>query len=539
MPIAPISDADLTRIAAAYGLRLTEPDKASFRALASALLASYDTVERLHAAGLPGLPDRPWSWPDQAANPLGAWYVTAEIQEGDTGPLAGRRVAVKDNIAVAGLPMMNGSATWCVQTPAGRAAGDSQPPALLGFIPRRDATVVSRLLEAGAIVAGKAVCENLCFSGGSHTAATGVVHNPWDLARSAGGSSSGSAALVAAGHADVALGGDQGGSIRIPASYCGVVGHKPTHGLVPYTGAFPIENTLDHLGPITRTVRDAAMMLRVLAGSDGLDPRQRGRQGGSNGGHGGLFGDLSTLDAGVAGLRIGVLAEGFGFDGLSQPGVEAAVRAAIDRLASAGAVVSEVSVPWHRDAMAVWTVIATDGAVGQMVDGNGFGMNWPGRYDPELIEHYAAGRRRHADLLPETIKVSIFAGRHAIDRGDGRYYAMARNLALDLTAAYDAALGEVDVLVMPTLPIVASPIPPAGVPREESIARSTEMIVNTAPFDVSGHPATSVPAGLSDGLPAGLMIVGRHFADATCLRVAAAVEAAAGGFPAPPGYGAA
>jgi amidase len=169
-----------------------------------------------------------------------------------------------------------------------------------------------------------------------------------------------------------------------------------------------------------------------------------------------------------------------------------------------------------------------------MIDGNGFGMNWPGRYDPELMDHYARGRREHADRLPETVKATIVAGRHAIDRHGGRFYAMARNLALDLTAAYDEAFAGFDVLVLPTLPITATPIPAPGVPREESIARSTEMIVNTAPFDVTGHPATSVPAGQVGGLPAGMMIVGRHFDDAACLRVARAWEIAVGGFARPP-----
>jgi len=214
--------------------------------------------------------------------------------------------------------------------------------------------------------------------------------------------------------------------------------------------------------------------------------------------------------------------------------VDETVRAAVDTLAAAGSTVSPVSIPWHRDAMSVWNVIATDGVVTQMVDGNGFGMNWPGRYDPDLLAHYARGRRDHADDLPETVKVTMFAGRYAIDRYHGRYYAMARELARQLTAAYDAALADLDVLVMPTLPIVATKIPPAGCVREESIARSTEMIVNTAPFDVTGHPATSVPAGLAGGLPAGLMIVGRHFGDATCLRAAQAFETAVGGFPTPP-----
>jgi amidase len=214
--------------------------------------------------------------------------------------------------------------------------------------------------------------------------------------------------------------------------------------------------------------------------------------------------------------------------------VDERVSAAIDILAGAGATVGPVSIPWHRDAMSVWNVIATDGVVTQMVDGNGYGMNWPGYYDPDLLTHYARGRREHADDLPETVKATMFAGRYAIDRYHGRYYAMARELARQLAAAYDAALADTDVLVMPTLPIVATKIPPAGVAREESIARSTEMIVNTAPFDVSGHPATSVPAGLAGGLPVGLMIVGRHFGDATCLRVARAFETAVGGFPTPP-----
>jgi amidase len=137
--------------------------------------------------------------------------------------------------------------------------------------------------------------------------------------------------------------------------------------------------------------------------------------------------------------------------------------------------------------------------------------------------------------MSESLKLTALLGRYAIDRYDGRHYAMARNLALELTAAYDAALAGADVLIMPTLPIVASTIPAAGASREEKLARSLEMIANTAPLDVSGHPATSVPAGLSDGLPVGMMIVGRHFADAMCLRVAQAFEKATGGFPAPPG----
>jgi amidase len=509
MAMTPPTSDDLTEIAERYRFGLGADDVESFRGIIAGALASYDAVERMYAGSLPEMPTRRHQWPDPDENQLGAWYVTTEIKGADDGPLAGRRVVVKDNIAVAGVPMMNGSAT------------------VEGYVPLRDATVVTRLLDAGATITGKSVCEDLCFSGGSHTSRTGPVRNPWDRARSAGGSSSGSAALVAAGLADMALGGDQGGSVRIPSAFCGTVGHKPTFGLVPYTGAFPIENTLDHLGPITSTVRDAALLLGVLAGRDGLDPRQR-----EDPGHADY---LTELGAGVAGLRIGVVTEGFGIPGLSQPGVDETVRAAVAALAAAGALVSEISVPWHRDGLHVWNVIATDGATSQMIDGNGYGMNSSGRYDPELIAHYAQGRRERAAEMSESVKLTALLGRYAIDRYDGRHYAMARNLALELTAAYDDALAGADVLIMPTLPIVASVIPAAGASREEKLIRSLEMIANTAPLDVSGHPATSVPAGLCDGLPVGMMIVGRHFADGACLRVAQAYESAVGGFPSPAG----
>jgi amidase len=181
MPITPPTAGDLASIAQHYGLHLAPEDLESFRVLAARLLASYDQVERLYEASRPEPPQRPYQWPAEDGNDLGAWYVTTEITTRRDGPLAGRRVAVKDNIAVAGIPMMNGSR------------------AIEGFVPRRDATVVTRLLDAGATIAGKAVCEDLCLSGGSHTSRTGPVRNPWDRSRTAGGSSSGSAALVAAG----------------------------------------------------------------------------------------------------------------------------------------------------------------------------------------------------------------------------------------------------------------------------------------------------------------------------------------------------
>jgi amidase len=510
VPVTPPSKDDIAAIADRYALGLGPQEVEDFHRLAAGAFDAYDTVERLYAATLPAPPAREWQRPGPAANELGAWYVTTDIRGAAGGPLAGRRVAVKDNIAVAGVPMANGSRT------------------MEGYVPRRDATVVTRLLDAGAVIAGKAVCEELCFDGGSHTAHTGPVRNPWNRAKSTGGSSSGSAALVANGDVDMALGGDQAGSVRIPSSFCGTVGHKPTHGLVPYTGAFPIEYTIDHVGPITRTVRDAALLLGVLAGPDGLDPRQRAGTAVPAGGY------LPDLDAGVRGLRIGVLREGFAIPGATQPGVDETVRAAVARLAAAGATVTDVSVPWHRDAPHLWAVIGTDGAFSQMLEGNGYGMNASGLYDPELIAHFARGRREHAAQLSVTLKLTTLLGRYSLDRHGNRYYAMARNLALEAAAAYDAALAAVDVLVLPTLPVTAFDIPAGTASGAEVMAISAGLMLNTCPFDVTGHPATSVPAGLHDGLPVGLMIVGRQFADATCLRVAQAYEAAVGGFPAPP-----
>ncbi|MGH3585758.1 MAG: amidase family protein, partial [Pseudonocardia sp.] len=218
---------------------------------------------------------------------------------------------------------------------------------------------------------------------------------------------------------------------------------------------------------------------------------------------------------------------------VSDPAVDAAVRAAADVLRAAGLRVDEVSVPWHVDAMHVWGVIATEGAALQMIDGNGYGMNWPGAYDPELIAHYARTRRERGAELSKTVKLVGLSGRHTFEVAGGSYYAMARNLVPQVRAAYDAALADHDVLVLPTLPYTAREIPPADAPLADYLSTALSMIGNTAPFDVTGHPACSVPTEPVGGLPAGLMIVGRRFDDATVLRVAHAYEQAVGGFPAP------
>src|SRR6516165_2018597 len=257
--------------------------------------------------------------PAAEENPHGAWYVKTSIKGKPGGKLAGRRVALKDNVCLAGVPMMVGAQL------------------LEGYVPEVDATVVQRILDAGGEIVGKAVCEYYCVSGGSHTSSTGPVHNPRKHGYSAGGSSSGSAALVAAGEVDMAIGGDQAGSIRIPGSHCGIVGLKPTFGLVPYTGIGLLEITIDTCGPMSANVRDNALLLEVIAGPDGMDSRQRGQS---------TRPYTRALDDGIAGMRIAVVKEGFGHPN-SEPDVDARVRDAAQRFAKKGAIVEEVSVPTH------------------------------------------------------------------------------------------------------------------------------------------------------------------------------------------------
>jgi amidase len=278
------------------------------------------------------------------------------------------------------------------------------------------------------------------------------------------------------------------------------------------------------MGTITRTVADAALMLGVIAGPDGQDPRQPR--------------DLvpedytAALARGTEGLRVGVLSEGFGHAN-SEQAVDDTVRAAVEILRGAGLTAEEVSIPWHLHGPKIWDVIATEGATSQMVDTNGYGLNWQGYYDSELMAHYGAKWRANPAEFSETVKLVLLAGRYALDAAYGKYYAMARNLAPRLRAAYDEAFTRYDVLIMPTVPIRASILPATDAPREEILGRALEMLANTSPFDVTGHPACSVPAGLADGLPVGMMIVGRRFDDATVLRVAHTFEQAVGGFPSP------
>src|SRR5262245_49876255 len=416
---------ELLAVGKQLGMNLSEDDVTFFLETMTGSVGAYALLDGI-SDNLPPVkyPRSRGHRPEGEENKYNAWYYKAEVKGAPTGKLAGKSVALKDNVCLAGVPMMNGAST------------------LEGYVPDVDATIVTRVLDAGGTIAGKVHCEYFCFSGGSHTGAAGPVHNPRKPGYSAGGSSSGSAALVAAGEVDRAIGGDQGGSIRIPASYCGIYGMKPTHGLVPYTGIMPIEVTLDHTGPMTATVADNALLLEVLAGADGLDPRQSPRP---------PVAYTDALGQRADGLTIGIVREGFGHAN-SEKDVDAKVRSAAAVFGKLGARVTEVSVPLHLAGPAIWSPIALEGATELMMKGNGFGTNWRGLYVTSLLDAHAAWRHR-ADELSDTLKLSMFLGHYFNKHYRGHFYAKAQNLSRKLRAAYDSALGANDLLLMPTLPM--------------------------------------------------------------------------------------
>jgi len=496
MSVNPPTVSELRKIADAFGFHMTDADLESYIGLMGNFLAAYQAVEQIPDY-LPEVryPRSEWRRPDRSENKYGAWFVKTSIKGSSRGKLAGRKIVLKDNICLAGVPMTGGSSI------------------LDGYTPEVDATIVERILDAGAEIVGKAVCEYFSFSGGSHTSATGPVENPRKPGHSAGGSSSGSAALVAAGEVDLAIGGDQGGSIRIPSSFCGTYGMKPTQGLVPYTGIMSIEATIDHTGPITGTVADNALLLEVIAGPDGIDPRQAGSRTSSY---------TEALGQGVSGMRIAVVKEGFDQPS-SEPSVDTTVKAAASELRRLGAQVNEVSIPMHTAGGAVILPIIVEGAFELMIKGNGFGSNHEGLYLASLMDAIGSWRRRPDDLS-ETVKMSMLMAQFMQEQHHGRFYAKAQNQRRLIRAAYDQVLREYDLLLMPTLPITATPLPGPNAPREEVIQRAFEMLTNTAQFDLTGHPAMSIPCGMSDGKPIGMMLVGRHYDESTIYRAAHAYE---------------
>jgi amidase len=496
--ITPPSVERLAQLAERYNLPASTQEILAFSHLIDGMMESFARLDELPGSRLEPTPGRRRAWvPHESANALGAWASRTEIESGTDGPLNGKSIAIKDSICVAGVPMSIGSRM------------------LEGFVPDGDATVVARVLSAGASVIGKATCEAFCFSGGSHTSEPRPVLNPHDRRFSAGGSSSGNAALIAAGEVDMGIGGDQGGSIRIPSSWCGVFGLKPTYGLVPYTGVYPYELTLDHIGPMARTVRDVALLLDVIAGPDGQDPRQSGAD---------VFKGryLDALEIDARSLRIGVVAQGFQRAGVSEASVDDAVTEAARAFSRLGCTVDSVSIPWHIDGYHIYSAIGIEGPVA--LAWNGAGSNWKGRYSESLIAAVGSAMGAKAEALPDNVKLLLLLGHYLQDEYHGLYYAKAQNLVSDLSRAYDLALRRCDLLVLPTVPMKPTALPAPDASTEARITRTMETDYNTGPFDVTGHPAMNVPCAMVDGLPIGMMLVGNRGDDATVLRAAAAYE---------------
>ncbi|XP_072179433.1 amidase-like [Diadema setosum] len=423
-------------------------------------------------------PRTPGQRPSKADNPCNAWYYKSTITGAPNGKLSGKRVAIKDCIAVAGIPMMMGC------------------HALEGYVPDFDATVVTRVLDAGGVILGKATCEDNCFSGSSYTSAFGPVSNPYDDTHVAGGSSSGSAVLVAKNEVDLAIGGDQGGSVRIPASWCGVVGLKPTFGLVPYTGAGSGELTLDHLGPITRTVEDCALMLEAIAGyDDGRDPRQPCNIDVPN-----YTKHLKDIQPET--ISVAVLKEGFGQD-CSDPAVDRIVTDTIDRFAAAsGATVSRKSMPLHRF---------------------GAGLHHTGYYPTSMMRIFSTQFQQHKSKLAPLNKL-LFLSATYLKRNYCSLYGKAQNLRQLLTQQMEEVLQCHDVIAMPTIPFTAPKIPSREATEKEILEVGNNMLTNVKVSNLTGHPSITINVGFVGGLPVGLQLTGKKFGELRLLQIAQTFE---------------
>jgi aspartyl-tRNA(Asn)/glutamyl-tRNA(Gln) amidotransferase subunit A len=392
------------------------------------------------------------------------------------GPLHGIPVAVKDLFATKGIRTTAGSrilATW---------------------IPEEDATVVRKLREAGAVLLGKLGLHEFAYGISSVNPHFGDVHNPWDTKKIPGGSSGGSAVAVVAGEAYAALGSDTGGSIRIPAALCGCVGLKPTYGRVSLFGAVPLAWSLDHPGPLARTVRDVAIATQAIAGHDPRDPISADRA---------VPDLLAGIERGAPGLRVGVPTDHVWEE--CDPAIARAVRAAIETLARAGADVREIR--WPRAAEYAKAASAILGVEARAYHEGAF----PGRaaeYGPLIRARLASQGDVDADTYARSMRLLLEARAGAADRD----------------------LDGVDVLAMPTVPTRAWTIEQA-----KEIGRPSEWTRITRIFDLTGQPAISLPCGMDpDGLPIGLQLGGRMWDEATVLRAARAYEMVRGPFPLPP-----
>ncbi len=438
----------------------------------------------------------PGHFPTKEENPYGAWAWKCRVKGKSAGLLSGKKVALKDNVALAGIPMANGTSI------------------MKDYIPQVDAEVARRILSAGGEILGKATCENFCWTGGSGTSYPQKVLNPHNTQRMAGGSSSGSGALLAAKEVDLAIGADQGGSIRIPSSWCGVFGLKATYGLVPYTGLITGEMTFDHVGPMAQNVQDLARFLQVIAGKDGLDPRQLWTPAE-------LPRYFEQLNANVQGLKIGVVTEGFGWKE-SEADVDKGVRGAASRFEELGAKVSEISIPLHKKAAMYMLGIDFEGSWRALHNG-GVNIGAMGFQDGELAAFLGKHLLTGEGGFSLNARICALFGQYMLERYHEVYYAKAQNLRRSVRKAYNDALKTFDLLLMPTTPQKAQPFPKED-DVEGYIVANLNMTANVAPFDYTGHPAMNIPCGMSGGLPIGMMLVGNHFSEQTILNAAHAFE---------------
>ena len=423
--------------------------------------------------------------------------------EGSERPLLGIPYALKDIFVTRALDDEGRDLPGGLPTTAGSFI-------LEGYRSPYASAAQERLEQAGAVLLGKTNCDEFAMGSSNENSAYGPVRNPWDESRVPGGSSGGSSAAVAAGQAFFALGTDTGGSIRQPASLTGTVGIKPTYGRVSRYGMVAFASSLDQCGPLARSVRDVALVLRAVAGHDARDSTSVDTP---------VPDYAAALSGDVMGLRLGVPREYF-VEGM-EPGVERAVRTAIDMLRDLGAEIADVSLPSTDRGLATYYIINPAEASANLAryDGVRYGLSAGA---DELSENYA--RTRGSGFGTE-VKRRIMLGTYALSAGYyDAYYVKAQQVRTLIKDEFDAVLDTVDAILAPTSPNVAFKI---GAKVDDPLA----MYLNdacTLPVNIAGLPGISVPCGLSDGLPVGFQVIGRAFDETTVLRVADAYERVAG-----------
>jgi amidase len=500
--VRPPTRAEIRDIAEQYHFELSDEEVEDYRELIEEKMGFCERIDELSDRTGSRVQARrdPGYRATAAEDPRNAVVTVCNVETDHDGPLSGYDIGVKDNIAVADVEMTCASKV------------------LTGYRPVNDAPVVERLLEAGARITAKTNMDEMAVSGSGEMSAFGPILNPFNDDYLAGGSSGGSAVAVATGMVDAALGSDQAGSLRTPASWSGCVGFKPTHGLTSFRGVAPLGHSFDHVGPMADNVEDIARVLGVIAGEDPHDPRQ---------GHVEVGDYVGALDRGVDGLDIGVVEEAFEFAG-REAAVNEGVHAAVDRLEDLGAAADPVSIPWHVDAFFVWLAVENE-ETAVMWDADNTGYFVDGRYDTDLAAAFGKARRAQADEFAPTVKLKCLLGQYLKQQFHGRYHGKASNLREELTAAYDEQLDEYDLLAMPTTPMTAFELE-TDLTRQEVVNRAQGKkgrTRNTMPFNMSGHPAISIPCGRDDnGLPIGLMLVGNQFDEETVLAAASALEGA-------------